>query len=221
MSPDALPLPAPPWVLPLSGFAAALRPPCSGAIRGKSALAAGLPFRLGCGAGLAASAQVHAVLRPCNRLVVFCRCYSLKFKDFFLHLEKFILQRPDRVSLPRPENFKEDVFVAANAIFAAKAGRPAGFLWYTVKNQYETALNRVRFIPLQYSSCLPYTVYNIMYFCLFMSLTGPQPAVAVHPNMSPPFLLSERSVSSSISTGCSPKLSAISFSLRSLSRRIR
>lgn len=205
MSPDALPLPAPPWVLPLSGFAAALRPPCSGAIRGKSALAAGLPFRLGCGAGLAASAQVHAVLRPCNRFVVFCRCYSLKFKDFFL----------------RPENFKEDVFVAANIAFAAKAGRPAGFLWYTVKNQYETALNRVRFIPLQYSSCLPYTVYNIMYFCLFMSLTGLQPAVAVHPNMSPPFLLSERSVSSSISTGCSPKLSAISFSLRSLSRRIR
>ena len=200
MSPDALPLPAPPWV-PLSGFAAALRPPCSGAIRGKSALAAGLPFRLGCGAGLAASAQVHAVLRPCNRFVVFCRCYSLKFKDFFLHLEKFILQRPDRVSLQRPENFKEDVFVAANIAFAAKAGRPAGFLWY--------------------SSCLPYTVYNIMYFCLFMSLTGPQPAVAVHPNMSPPFLLSERSVSSSISTGCSPKLSAMSFSLRSLSRRIR
>ena len=200
MSPDALPLPAPPWV-PLSGFAAALRPPCSGAIRGKSALAAGLPFRLGCGAGLAASAQVHAVLGPCSRLVVFCRCYSLKFKDFFLRPEKFILQRPDRVSLPRPENFKEDVFVAANIAFAAKAGRPARFLWY--------------------SSCLPYTVYNIMYFCLFMSLTGPQPAVAVHPNMSPPFLLSERSVSSSISTGCSPKLSAISFSLRSLSRRIR
>ena len=212
MSPDALPLPAPPWV-PLSGFAAALRPPCSGAIRGKSALAAGLPFRLGCGAGLAASAQVHAVLGPCSRLVVFCRCYSLKFKDFFLRPENFILQRP--------ENFKEDVFVAANIAFAAKAGRPAGFLWYTVKNQYETALNRVRFSPLQYSSCLPYTIYNIMYFCLFMSLTGPQPAVAVHPNMSPPFLLSERSVSSSISTGCSPKLSAISFSLRSLSRRIR
>lgn len=201
MSPDALPLPAPPWGLPLSGFAAALRPPCSGAIRGKSALAAGLPFRLGCGAGLAASAQVHAVLRPCSRFVVFCRCYSLKFKDFFLRLEKFILQRPDRVSLQRAENFKEDVFVAANIAFAAKAGRPAGFLWY--------------------SSCLPYTVYNIMYFCLFMSLTGPQPAVAVHPNMSPPFLLSERSVSSSISTGCSPKLSAMSFSLRSLSRRIR
>lgn len=170
-----------------------------------------VPFGVRSGScGFSAGARrFKAVQPPCG----FCRCYSLKFKDFFLRPENFILQRP--------ENFKEDVFVAANIAFAVKAGRPAGFLWYTVKNQYETALNRVRFIPLQYSSCLPYTVYNIMYFCLFMSLTGPQPAVAVHPNMSPPFLLSERSVSSSISTGCSPKLSAISFSLRSLSRRIR
>ena len=147
MSPDALPLPAPPWV-PLSGFAAALRPPCSGAIRGKSALAAGLPFRLGCGAGLAASAQVHAVLGPCSRLMVFCRCYSLKFKDFFLRPEKFILQRPDRVSLPRPENFKEDVFVAANIAFAAKAGRPAGFLWYTVKKSIRNRFKSGSFYSL-------------------------------------------------------------------------
>ena len=126
MSPDALPLPAPPWV-PLSGFAAALRPPCSGAIRGKSALAAGLPFRLGCGAGLAASAQVHAVLRPCNRFVVFCRCYSLKFKDFFLRPENFILQRPDRVSLQRPKNFKEDVFVQQILHLLQRRGAPPDF----------------------------------------------------------------------------------------------
>ena len=41
------------------------------------------------------------------------------------------------------------------------------------------------------------------------------------PNMSSPFLLSDLSASSSISTGSSPNVSALSLSLRSLSRRRR